>query len=153
MSDTPGYHGRTYDEALDQQTRIRRCKCNAKRVTVEVDAGVLSELRRKAFICDTFDLEKDTKARVKEKKEERRNGWSDKEKELLRTYFPTMGSSMFRLLNNRTKKACDSKAARMGLVHGKKKPRAQKEVADPIGFIPGGRAASVFDLASAGGGA
>lgn len=154
MFDTPGYPGRQYDEALDQQTRFLRCKCGERRQTIEIDATVLGELRRKAYVHDTFGMHREV---VKGPKRGRKESWSEEDKAVIRDLYPTKGSAVAQILG-KSKKACETKARRMGISrvweHKPSKPAVKKEVKrepEPVGRIPGGRVASIFDLASAGG--
>ena len=145
MAVIPGFQGRGHDDVLDQQTRMRQCMCGEKRLTVEVDAATLGELRRKAYVHDTHGMHREV---VKGPKRGRKESWSEEDKAVLCEMYPTKGSAVAQMLG-KSKKACETKARRMGIcrvwAHKPSKPVVKREVKrepEPIG-----RVASVFDLA------
>jgi hypothetical protein len=145
MAVTSGYQGRGHDAVLDQQTRMRQCKCGEKRLTVELDAVTLGELRRKAYVYDTQGLHREP---VKRQKPGRKESWSEEDKAVLREMYPTKGTGVAQILG-KSKKACETKARRMGIsrvwAHKPSKPVVKSEAKrepEPIG-----RVASVFHLA------
>lgn len=149
MQDTSGYAGRSYDAALNQQTRLRRCQCGNKRATVELDADVLAELRRKAYVYDAFGLTLGAPPKIeKAPKKDRVGGWSDEEVALLREHYPKLGTAVCKMIG-KTKKACETKASRLHLrriYEGRPKRKAKPE--QPMARIEGGAARSVFELAA-----